>query len=161
MFLVHRIVAGLVGTEDARGREAGAIPPFRLVLHVYLVERGTGKMVRMGGPVAATEPTKAILAILTATDHQEAAAIFLDGHVALGTVFGVAEDPCGGCLVTLPLLAEVPLLHHIAGGGRVSGEIAVETELMATGAGAGATVLPEHGVADDEVTVLIGTESDV
>lgn len=74
-------------------------------------------MIGVGRPIATTKPAETVLAVLTATDHQEAATVFLDRDTAFGAVFGVAEDPSRRGLIALPLLTEIPALHHLAGGG--------------------------------------------
>jgi len=45
-----------------------------------------------------------VLAVLVLAHHVVAAAVLLDGHAALGTLFGIGRDPVGRLRVVVALL---------------------------------------------------------
>ena len=66
----------------------------------------------MGLPRAQTHPAEFGATRLILADHVIAAAVLLDGHVALGTLFGVCSDPVGGLRVVVALF--YPLFEPLA-----------------------------------------------
>lgn len=63
-------------------------------------------------PGTETDPTELVLAVLVLAHHMVAAAVLLNRHTALGTLFGIGRDPVGRLGVVIALLD--PLLEPTA-----------------------------------------------
>lgn len=122
--MVHvSVVVVQVALKSVSGFFLGIARLFRVVLveSVAIVPRGAVRL-----PRSQTHPAKFGPARLILADHVVAAAVFLYGHVTLGTLFGVGRNPIGRLRVVVAFFN--PLFEPFASDRIVPELAAAETK---------------------------------